>query len=189
MLQWIKRKFADKVRKLVGQELSDYTVRMLPEWQQLVVNNNSAVKPAEVGAAIQDYVCYEVTKALMRDRDFVDNVADELHKASDLVESIAYDVDLSDLASKLDLREVANEIDKAELIENVEIDANSVAANIAANHIKISDIVAKLDMSDLARHIVSRLAYSDFAGSLDYRKLATAMLQELLPKEVGANHV
>lgn len=186
MLQWLK----NKLIKLIGEELSKYTIRMTPEWQRMVsdeapkVDTDAVAKAAAAG----------VVTDLVKDATFVNKVAS------------AIDIDFSDIADALDTDDIARQLDISEIasavLADIEIDTDEVATQVG-NNLDLSDLAGEIDMHDLAREIhmpdlaeailpnLSSELYTELAAqidvstSLDYRKLALNLLKELAAKPEG----
>lgn len=180
MLRWLKNKLV----KLIGQELNEYTIRMTPEWQRMVYDEAPKVDTDVVAKA----VAAGVVTDLVKDATFVNKVAS------------AIDIDFADIAAELDTDDIARQLDIAEIassvLADIEIDTDEVATQVG-NNLDLSDVAGEIDMHalaseihmhDLAEAILPRLgselytelaAQIDVSTSLDYRKLATALLNAL----------
>lgn len=194
MLQWIKRRIADKVRKLVGQELNDYTIRMAPEWQRMVYDEAPKVDTDAVAKA----VAAEVVTDLTKNAAFVEKVAGAIDvDLYEIANTIADTFDTEDIARQLDISEIASSV-----LADIEIDTDEVATQVGnnldlsdvANEINMHDLAGEIHMPDLAEAILLKMSSElytelaeqiDISGKLDYQKLATALLEAVRKEAAG----
>lgn len=186
MLRWLKNKLV----KLIGQELNEYTIRMTPEWQKMVY----AEAPKVDTDAVANAVAAGVVTDLVKDATFVNKVAS------------AIDIDFADIAAELDTDDIARQLDISEItsavLADIEIDTDEVATQVGnnldlsdvANEINMHDLAGEIHMPDLAETILLKMSselYTELAeqigisGKLDYQKLATALL-EAVRKEAAS---
>lgn len=178
MLRWLK----NKLIKLIGQELNEYTIRMTPEWQRMVYDEAPKVDTDVVAKAVAAGVVTDLTK----DAVFVSKVASAVEKQIDL--------DYSTLAEQFDLADIAGNLDVSDIAREIDIDTSEIAEQVS-NNLDIGDVAGEIDMHDLANEIhmpdlaeailpkLSSELYTelaarvDISNKLDYQKLAAALLE------------
>jgi len=186
MLRWLKNRLV----KLIGQELNEYTIRMTPEWQKMV----SDELPKIDTAAITTAAAAGVVTDLAKDATFVNKVAS------------AIDIDFADIAAELDTDDIARQLDISEIasvvMSEIEIDTDEVATHVS-NNLDLGDVAGEIDMHNLAEEIhmpdladaillkMSSDLYTelaeqiDISGKLNYQKLAVALLEAVRKEAAG----
>lgn len=146
-------------------------------------NDNSLAQlvqeEVEVSPRIHDRVV-SIFKDYSEKGEFEDKVRDIVRcDISDLVrdnisyEDLASEIDASDIASYIRLSRLANEIKTGDI-------AAEISLNDIASELSIRDIAGEIDTEDLADVIVQQhIDLEDIANKIDYKKLATALLDAI----------